>query len=98
VAFVQIIQYRTSKVDEVRRVHDEWAEADAGGATQRALMCEDRDNPGQYFDLAFFASYEVAMEHSESPVTQQFAQRMMALTDGPPTFYNLDVVEDRQLG
>ena len=97
-AFVQIIQYRTSKVDEVRRVHDEWEAADSGGATQRALMCEDRDNPGQYLDIVFFESYEAAMEHSASPVTQQFAQRMMALTDGEPTFYNLDVVDDRQLG
>ena len=39
-----------------------------------------------------------AMENSNLPVTQDFAQRMMALSDGPPTFYNLDVVENRTLG
>jgi hypothetical protein len=37
------------------------------------------------------------MENSNLPVTQEFAKRMMALCDGPPTFYNLDVVEDRTL-
>ena len=41
----------------------------------------------------FFDSYEEAMENSNLPVTQQFAAKMMALTDGEPTFHNLDVVE-----
>jgi hypothetical protein len=45
----------------------------------------------------FFDSYESAMENSNLPVTQEFAQRMMALSDGPPSFFNLDVVEDRTL-
>jgi len=97
VAFVQIIQFRSSKFDEMRKVGDEWAAADPSG-TQRVLMCEDRDNPGQYFNIAFFESYEAAMEHSKNPVTQEFAGRMAALGDGAPTFFNLDVVEDRQLG
>jgi len=98
VAFVQIIQFHTSKFDEMRKLGDEWAAAASGGRSQRVMMCEDRDNPGQYFNLAFFESYETAMENSNDPVTQQFAERMMALGDGPPTFYNLNVVEDRQLG
>ena len=34
------------------------------------------------------------MENSKLPLTQEFSQRMMALADGPPTFHNLDVVED----
>lgn len=97
-AFVQIIQFRSSKFDEMRALGDEWAAADSGGTTQRVLMCQDRDNPGQYFNIAFFDSYEVAMEHSNNPLTQEFAGRMAALGDGPPTFFNLDVVEDRQLG
>jgi hypothetical protein len=58
-------------------------------------VCEDRDNPGRYFNIVFFDSYEDAMENSDLPVTQEFSQRMMALGDGPPSFYNLEVVEDR---
>lgn len=45
----------------------------------------------------FFDSYDDAMANSDMPTTQEFAQKMMGLADGPPTFYNLDVVEDRQL-
>jgi len=98
VEFVQIIQFRTSKFDEMRALAEEWAAAEAGGTTQRVMMCQDRDHPGQYVNVAFFESYEAAMEHSNAPTTQAFAARMAALGDGPPTFFNLDVVEDRTLG
>jgi hypothetical protein len=36
-----------------------------------------------------------AVKNSESPVTQEFAGRMAALADGSPTFYDLDVIEER---
>jgi hypothetical protein len=99
VAFVQIIQYRTSKIDDMRKVGDEWEAAARGsGTAQRVLLGGDRDNAGQYFTLAFFDSYDAAMENSNHPTTQEFAQRMMSLADGPPTFYNLDVIDDRQMG
>jgi hypothetical protein len=98
-AFVQIIQYRTSKIDEMRTVGDEWeAAARDGGTARRVMLCGDRDTGGQYFTLAFFDSYDAAMENSNNPTTQEYAQRMMSLADGPPTFYNLDVIDDRQLG
>jgi len=95
-AFVQIIEFKTSKIDEIREVGDAW-EAAAGGDSKarRRVMCEDRDNPGRYFNIVFFDSYEDAMANSDLPVTQEFSQKMMALGDGPPTFYNLDVAEDR---
>lgn len=94
--FVQIIEFRTSKIDEMRKVGDEW-EASAGDdrKARRRVMCEDHDNPGHYFNIVFFDSYEEAMENSNLPVTQEFSQKMMALADGQPTFYNLDVVEER---
>jgi len=94
--FVQIIEFRTSKVDEVRKVGDEWeAAAGVDSKARPRVMCEDRDNPGRYFNIVFFDSYESAMENSNLPMTQEFSQKMMALSDGPSTFYNLDVIEDR---
>ena len=93
--FVQVIQYRTSKIDEMRKIGDEW-EADPGPSTaRRVLVCRDRDHDGEYYTLAFFDSYEAAMENSNAPRTQVMAQRMMGLADGPPTFFNLDVLDDR---
>jgi hypothetical protein len=96
VAFVQIIDFQTSKFDELKKVGDEW-EAAAGNESKarRRVMCQDRDNPGRYVNIVFFDSYEEAMENSNLPVTQEFSQKMMALADGAPTFYNLDVVEER---
>jgi len=94
--FVQIIEFKTSKIDEIRKVGDEW-EAAAGSDRQatKRVLCQDRDNPGRYFNIVFFDSYESAMENSNLPVTQEFSRRMMALGDGPPTFYNLDVIDER---
>jgi hypothetical protein len=95
-AFVQIIDFRTSKIDEMRKLEEEW-EATAGPevTARRVITCADRDDPGRYFQVVFFDSYESAMENSNLPATQEFSQKMMALGDGPPTFHNLDVVDDR---
>ena len=95
-AFVQVIEFDTSKFDEVQAVGQEW-EAAAGGESKarRRVLCQDRDRPGHYVNIVFFDSYEEAMENSNLPVTQEFSQKMMALADGPPNFYNLDIVEDR---
>ena len=96
VGFVQIIQFKTSKIEEIRKLGDEW-EAAAGDARTptRVVLCSDRDNPGHYVNIVFFDSYEEAMENSNLPQTHEFSQKMMALGDGPPKFYNLDVIDDR---
>jgi len=96
--FIQVIEFRTSKIDEMREVGKEW-EAAAGGdvKARRRVLCADRENPGHYFNIVFFDTYESAMENSRLPATHEFSQRMMALGDGKPTFHNLDVVEDVDL-
>lgn len=94
-AFVQIIEFRTSKLEEMSKLGAEWEAAAASTSkARRRVLCGDRDNPGRYFNIVFFDSYEAAMENSDLPVTQEFSQKMMGLADGPPTFYNLDVIED----
>lgn len=96
--FVQVIQYQTSQFDEMRKVGEEWDAAAGDQGPHHVYMCKDRDNAGQYLTLAFFDSFDAAMEYSNLPQTQAFAQRMMGFADGPPTYYNLDVVEDREMG
>jgi len=94
--FVQIIEFRSSKIDEIRKTGEAWeAAAGADRKARHIVLCEDRDNPGRYFNIVFFDSYESAMENSTMPVTQEFSQKMMALGDGPPTFHNLNVIDDR---
>jgi hypothetical protein len=45
--------------------------------------------------LVVFHSYECAMENSNRAETAQFAEHQMTVHDGPPTFDDLDVVDDR---
>lgn len=95
-SFVQIMQMQTSKTDEIRAAVDEWARATEGKRTvQRSVMCQDRDNPGRHFVIVFFDSYEEAMKNSALPETEALSKKTASLADGPPTFYNLDVVEER---
>lgn len=95
-AFVQIIQFKTSRIDEMQKVGDEW-EAAIGDDRKaaRRILCKDRDNADSYLNIVFFDSYESAMENSEHPVTKEFSEKMMKLGDGPPTFYNLDILDER---
>ncbi len=95
-AFVQIIEFRTSKIDEMQALSEEW-EANAGedSRARRRVLGQDRDDPGRFLNIVFFDSYEAAMENSQLPVTREFSARMGELADGPPTFHDLDVLDDR---
>jgi hypothetical protein len=91
--FVQIIQYSTSRIDEVRALAEEMTGQSEPGPRGRGMATADRDHPNQYFVIMEFDSYEAAMENSSRPETSEFAEKMAALCDGPATFYNLDVMD-----
>ncbi len=94
--FLQIIEFRSDNADEIRKLDYEWSERAGPDTTaRRGIIAEDRDDRGHYFQIVFFDSYESAMKNSELPITQEFAQQMQSLVDGPPTFHNLEVVDDR---
>jgi hypothetical protein len=94
--FVQIIQVQTSKADEIRAAADEYDKATEGKSTVRSsVVCQDRNEPGRHFIIAFFDSYEDAMKNSALPETDALAKKTMALSDSPPVFYDLDVIEER---
>lgn len=95
--FVQIIEIKTSRIDEVDALIEEMR---AGGGPMpmvRATMTADRDQPDRYLSVLEFESYEAAMENSNRPETAEVAGRMASLCDEPPKFRNLDVrrVEER---
>ena len=62
---------------------------------RRSIVTRDRKDPNRYLILAFFDSYESAMENSNLPETNEFGQRQAALLDAPMVFTDLDVVDDR---
>ena len=95
-SFIQIIEMRTKNFDELQALGDQFFEATEGKRTvRRSVVTRDRNDPERYLLVVFFDSYESAMENSNLPETAEFAEKQMPLLDGPPTFYDLDVIEDR---
>jgi len=91
-AFIQIIEYTTTRPDEVEALVDEWKAQTAGQRTaQRGTFTQDRDRADVYVQIVQFPSYEEAMANSNLPETATFAARLAELCDGPMRFRNLDV-------
>ena len=94
-AFVQMMEARTSKIEEIVALEEEWLAATEGRRTlRRSVVGRDRDDPNRYVILAFFDSFESAMENSNLPETTAFGEKQAALLDAPPAFFDLDVVSD----
>ena len=94
-ALVQVIDFTTSKIEEMAALQKEQEATMSDTSTvRRVIRCEDRDRPGTFVVMAFFDSYESAMENSNRPETAAMAEKMAALVDEPPHFYNLEVIED----
>ena len=91
-AFVQLVEMSTSRIDEMRKFNEEWRAANPDSLFDWSIVAADRDHPGKYVAIVQFESYEVAMRNSDDPRTAEFAAKMEELSDGPPTFRNLDVV------
>ena len=96
--FVQIIEFKTSRIEEFNATLDEWlAKTEGQRVPARALQTRDRDQDGVYLHIVEFPSYEQAMENSNRPETTEFAHRLAQLCDGPPVFRNLDVLREEDM-
>jgi hypothetical protein len=96
-SFVQIIDFKTKQMDEVRAIGDEWEKSTEGKRTlRRQIVARDRNDPDRVLIFAFFDSYESAMENSALPETDELSGRMAKLMSAPPVFHDLDVIEERQ--
>lgn len=90
--FVQLIEFRTSRIDEVIATTDHWAEAIGASRTARwEITGADRDHSNSYVQIVEFPSHDAAMANSDHPATAEFADRLRKLCEGDPTFHNLDV-------
>ncbi|MCG6496410.1 ester cyclase [Kitasatospora sp. A2-31] len=94
-AFVQIIDCKTDRVDDLNRLMDTWAEQTRGRRTAgHAMVATDRSDTKHVVEIVEFPSYEEAMRNSNLPETDRIFREMVALCDEPPTFTDLDVVRD----
>ena len=96
--FVQIIEYQTSRADEIQKLADEWERATQGKRTAtRSTGGADADRPGVWVQIVEFPSRDAAMKNSELPETARLSEQIAKLCDGPPVFRNVDGTETRDL-
>lgn len=91
-AFIQIIEVTTTRLDEIQSLMDDWVTKTEGKRkTHRSTLTADRDRPDTYMQIVEFGSYEEAMVNSNLPETGEFAEKLTKLCHTPPVFRNLDV-------
>ncbi|GGO89627.1 ester cyclase [Wenjunlia tyrosinilytica] len=96
--FVQIIDCKTDRADELDKIMDTWVETTQGRRTAtHSMVGRDRAADDHFVEIVEFPSYEDAMRNSRMPETNRVFEEMVALCVEPPTFTNLDVVRDEQL-
>jgi predicted ester cyclase len=96
--FVQIIDCRTRRADELNQLMDQWVEATEGKRTAtHAVVAQDRADATHVVEIVEFPSYEEAMKNSGLPETDRIFREMVDLCEAEPTFTDLDVVRDEQL-
>ncbi|WP_432174863.1 ester cyclase [Streptomyces sp. Tue6028] len=96
--FVQLIDCKTSRFDEMNRLMDTWVEQTRGKRTAtHSVIGQDRSDASHFIEIVEFPSYEEAVRNSNLPETDRIFQEMVALCDETPTFTDLDVIRDEQL-
>ncbi|GAA1559388.1 MULTISPECIES: hypothetical protein [Streptomyces] len=95
--FVQIIDFETERIEDVRKLlhdYDERARAEGRqtGPVSRMLL-KDRANPNRHLAVVGFDSYETAMANSRAPETDAFASHLAQLLNRPPVYIDCDVEE-----
>jgi hypothetical protein len=98
VKFAQIIEFKTSQIDDFNAHLDAWMTKTEGHRIpHRAVVRRDRDTENLYLLLVEFSSHDQAMENSSRPETAEFASFLAGISDGPLTFRNLDVLREEDL-
>ena len=94
-SFIQIIEFRTGRTEELNSLLDQWLQSTEGKRTAtRGVQTRDRDRQDTYVQIVEFPSYEDAMANSALPETTEVAARLAELCDEAPTFRNLEVTRD----
>jgi hypothetical protein len=90
--FIQIIQGKCSRHDELRAMAESWREevgADAEGWLGGTFGFTDDD---EFLGIVRFESREAAMANSSRPEQGRWAEKMMSLMDGPVEYHDCDDV------
>ncbi len=96
--FAQIIEFKTSRIDEFHDSLDAWMTATEGHRIpHRAVLGGDRDAADRYLLMVEFADHRSGRENSNRPETSEFAARLAEMSEEPLTFRSLDVLREEDL-
>ncbi len=96
--FRQIIEFRTSRIDDFNAHFDAWITKTEGRRIpHQAVVCKDRDVENAYLLTVEFSSHAVGMKNSNRPETGDFAAFLSSICEGPLGFRNLDVLRSEDL-
>jgi hypothetical protein len=90
--FIQIIQGKCTKQDELRAAAKGWRAELSEGAIGWLGGTYGFTDDDQFMGVIRFESREAAMANSARPEQGAWAEKMMALMDGPVTFHDCDDV------
>jgi quinol monooxygenase YgiN len=93
--FLQIVEFQTSRLEEIRAVLEQWRQATEGRRTATSMrITNDRDRRNKYLWIVEFPSHEDAMRNHDMPETQQMMQQIIELSEGEPVFRNLELIDE----
>jgi hypothetical protein len=90
--FIQIIQGKCSRPDDLHALADEWREQLAPGATGWLGGTYGFTDDGEFVGVVRFESRETAMANSARPEQGAWAEKLAACLDGPLEFHDCDDV------
>ncbi len=74
--FVQVVEFKTMRIDEFNKSLDDWMAKTQGSRTPtRGQQTRDRDRQSTCAQIVEFPSHEAAMENSTSPRRQSSPRR-----------------------
>ncbi len=90
--FIQVIQGRCTRQEELRALAREWREQLSGGATGWLGGTYGFTDDDMFVGVVRFSSREAAMANSARPEQAAWAERMAALMEGSVEFHDCDDV------
>jgi ribosomal protein S6E (S10) len=90
--FIQIMQGKCTRQDELRALNDEWIRDLSPGATGWLGGTYGFTDDDMFIGVIRFESRDAAMANSERPEQGAFAERMGELMDGPMEFHDSEDV------
>ena len=98
--FVQIIDFETERMDEMREAMRQYeqqaASEDRDAKPRHRMVLQDRDRPNHYLVVVEFDSHEDAMKNSARADTTALSEKLGAMTS-TRNFINCDVLDSKDI-